>query len=88
MLINTVGARSNRDGIGARIRLVSASGMTQHAYVSTAGSYLSAGDKRVHFGLGKDEKVRLLEIAWPSGKVQQIENIAADQILTIREKED
>ena len=87
LLINTVGAASNRDGIGARIQLATASGLTQHAYVSTAGSYLSSGDKRVHFGLGKEDRIRSLEIAWPSGKVQRMENIAADQILTIREKE-
>ncbi len=87
LLVNTIGGVSNRDGIGARIRLVSASGTTQYGYVSTAGSYLSASDKRVHFGLGQDDKVRLLDIAWPSGKIQRLENVAVNQILTVREKE-
>jgi hypothetical protein len=83
--INTVGSRSNRDGIGARIRIVSESGLQQWARVSTASSYLSASDKRVHFGLGADRAVRLLEITWPSGHVQKIENVKGDQILTVRE---
>ena len=53
--------------------------------VSTASSYLSSNDKRVHFGLGRGRRVKLLEITWPSGKVQTLENVAADQILTVRE---
>lgn len=87
LLVDTVGTRSNRDGVGARIKLVGASGLTQYGYVSTAGSYLSASDKRVHFGLGKDARARLLEITWPSGVVQRLENVPADQVLTIREKD-
>jgi hypothetical protein len=85
LTVNTVGTLSNRDGIGARIRIVSESGVEQYGYVSTAGSYLSSSDKRVHFGLGRDGKVRLLEIEWPRGVVQKLENIDADQVLSVRE---
>ena len=85
LMINTIGSRSNRDGIGAKLRLISESGQEQHAMVSTASSYLSASDKRVHFGLGKDRRARLIEIHWPSGAVQRLEEVAADQILTVRE---
>ncbi len=85
LLINLVGTKSNRDGIGARLRLVTDGGLEQHAFVSTAGSYLSASDKRIHFGLGSSKKIRLLEIAWPSGAVQRLEQVAADQILTVNE---
>ena len=85
LLLNTIGTRSNRGGIGAGLRLVSESGAEQHAFVSTSGSYASASDKRVHFGLGQDSRVRLLEITWPSGSVQRLENIKADQVLTVRE---
>ena len=88
LLVDTVGAVSNRDGIGAHVRIISESGFEQHATVSRAGSYLSSGDKRVHFGLGGDKKVRLLEVRWPSGIVQRIENVAADRILTVQEPED
>ena len=85
LLVNTVGARSNRDGIGSRIRVVSQSGLEQHGYVSTAGSYASASDKRVHFGLGSDVTVRLVEIFWPSGAVQRFENVRADRVLAAAE---
>lgn len=85
ILLNTVGTRSNRDGIGARIRLVSGSGDEQFVYVSTGGSYASSSDKRVHFGLGRETTIRLLEITWPNAVVQRIEHIQADQILTIKE---
>jgi enediyne biosynthesis protein E4 len=85
LIINTTGTKSNRDGIGARVKLTSASGKTQYGFVTTAGSYLSASDKRLHFGLGADRDVRLLEITWPSGTVQHIENVKADQVLAVRE---
>jgi enediyne biosynthesis protein E4 len=85
LIVNLVGAKSNRDGIGAKLRLVSEDGLQQFAFASAAGSYLSASDKRVHFGLGKSHKVKFLEICWPSGMVQRIESIPANQILTVRE---
>jgi hypothetical protein len=85
LLIDTAGTKGNRDGIGARLKLTSDAGKVQYGYVSTAGSYLSASDKRVHFGLGADRSARLLEITWPDGIVQRLENIKCDQILTVRE---
>jgi hypothetical protein len=85
LLINTVGTVSNRDGIGATVRLVSESGLEQYAMVKTSGSYFSASDKRVHFGLGSEKMARLVEITWPSGIVQRLENVRADQILTVKE---
>jgi hypothetical protein len=83
--LHTTGVESNRDGIGAKIRVVSASGIEQHAMVSPAGSYLSSNDRRVHFGLGGDATARLVEIVWPSGIVQRLEDIKADRILFVRE---
>ena len=85
LLVNTVGTRSNREGIGAALRLVSGSGREQRAFVSTAGSYMSSNDKRVHFGLGSERTIRLLEIRWPSGVVQRLEGVQPNQILTVRE---
>jgi enediyne biosynthesis protein E4 len=85
LLVKLAGTKSNRDGIGAKLRLVADSGQEQHAFVSTAGSYLSASDKRVHFGLGSSKKLRLLEITWPSGTVQRLESVAVDQVLAVRE---
>ncbi len=85
LTLNLVGSVSNRDAIGSKIRLVTDSGATHTAFVSTAGSYVSASDKRAHFGLGSRKKIQLIEITWPSGTVQRLESIAADQILTVRE---
>lgn len=79
------GSKSNRDGIGARVRVVADTGLEQHGFASTAGSYLSASDKRVHFGLAAARKARLVEVAWPSGIVQRLEGVSADQVLTVRE---
>ena len=84
LTVDTVGTKSNRDGIGARIEVVSQSGIHQWGMVSTAGSYQSAGDKRLHFGLGTDKKCSLV-IHWPSGTVQTQENIATNQILKVTE---
>ncbi len=85
LLVNTIGSTSNRDGIGATIRIVTESGKTQYGYVNTTGSYMSASDKRVHFGLGSDQSVALLEISWPSGNVQRLERIPANQLVSVRE---
>ena len=79
--IETVGTKSNRDGIGARIKVVSPSGLTQYFTVNTAVGYLSASDKRVIAGLGKDSSAKLIEIHWPSGIVQKLENVNARQYL-------
>ena len=73
------GTHSNRDGLGARLR---AGGQMQ--YTSSAGSYLSANDKRVHFGLGASEKIDL-EIWWPSGVHQVLREVHADRFLQVRE---
>jgi hypothetical protein len=64
---------------------VTASGLTQHHTVTTAGSYLSASDKRLLVGLGGDDRLRLVELRWPSGAVQRMEDVRADQLLTIKE---
>jgi enediyne biosynthesis protein E4 len=82
--LKLVGHKSNRDAIDAEVRLVTAKGQ-QCATVSTAGSYLSASDKRVHFGLGAESSAQSVEIRWPSGITQTLKNIRADQILTVDE---
>jgi len=79
--IETVGKKSNRDGIGSRVKVVSASGLTQNFTISTAVGYLSASDKRLIVGLGSDATAKLIEIRWPSGIVQKFENVKSDQML-------
>jgi tetratricopeptide (TPR) repeat protein len=87
LAVRTVGTRSNRDGIGCRVKTVTVSGLTQYHTVTTAGSYLSASDKRLLVGLGADERLQLVEVQWPSGTVQRLEDVKADQLLTVREPE-
>jgi hypothetical protein len=82
--VELVGHKSNRDGIGAGIKITTASG-SQWATVTTSGSYLSASDKRAHFGLGANEKALSVEIRWPSGVVQALRNVGADQFLKVDE---
>jgi hypothetical protein len=84
LLIRTIGRASNRDGIGARLKLA-AGGRTQTREVKSGSSYLSQSDLRVHFGLGTATKADRLEVQWPSGRVEVLQGIAANQILTIRE---
>ena len=85
--IEAVGTRSNRNGIGAKIKVVSASGLTQHFEVATAVGYLSASDPRVLVGLNEDEVAAMVEIRWPSGAVQKLDNVKAGQVVTVKEPE-
>ncbi len=84
LTLNLVGHRSNRDAIGAEVKVTTSQG-AQYATVSTASSYLSASDKRVHFGLGTDSSAQSLEIRWPSGIIQTVKNVAGDRILRVDE---
>jgi len=86
IILKLTGHKSNRDAIGALVKVVTAQGM-QTETVSTASSYLSSSDKRVHFGLGKESTIAQLEIRWPSGIAQQLKNVKADQILSVDEPE-
>jgi len=82
--VKLVGTKSNRDGIGAEVKLVTGKG-AQIATVTTAGSYLSASDKRVHFGLGTETAAASVEIRWPSGTIQRLKGVRGDQILQVDE---
>ncbi len=84
LTLKLVGHKSNRDGIGAEVKVTTSKG-TQLETVTTAGSYLSSSDKRVHFGLGSDTAAQTIEIRWPSGIVQTLKNVHADQILQVDE---
>jgi hypothetical protein len=84
ILLNLVGVKSNRDGLGAKVEITTALG-SQYNEATTAVSYNSSSDKRVHFGLGSATIIDRIEIAWPSGIKQVLTNVKADQILTIKE---
>ncbi|WP_263382899.1 CRTAC1 family protein [Granulicella arctica] len=84
LILNLVGHKSNRDGIGAEIKVTTSKG-TQLVMVTTAGSYLSSNDKRAHFGLGLDAAAKSVEIKWPSGIVQKLIDVKGDRILVVDE---
>jgi hypothetical protein len=79
------GVRCNRLGIGARVAVKRSNGMLLWRRVHTDGSYLSAQDSRVHFGLGTDRMIESLLVAWPNGSSEEWKNIAADQTVRLRE---
>ena len=88
--VRTIGTKSNRSGIGARLTCVSQTPGESKAHrqideVRSGGGYFSQNDLRVHFGLGKAEKVDLLEIRWPSGQVDSIKDIRANQVVYVKE---
>jgi hypothetical protein len=78
------GTKSNRDGIGARIKVVTKA-LVQYNHMTTSVCYASSSDGPVHFGLGLDEHVKLIEIHWPSGIVQTLHDVVADHILKVTE---
>jgi len=82
--LNLIGTTSNRDGIGARVK-VTADGKVQTAQKKSTTGYLSQNDPRMHFGLAKNEIIDRIEIKWPSGKLQVLENVKVNQILPVKE---
>jgi hypothetical protein len=82
--IRLEGTKSNRDGIGARIK-VTAGAATQYNHVSFAAGYASSSAASTHFGLGVAKSADLVEIRWPSGIVQQLRNIPADRVVKVTE---
>jgi hypothetical protein len=84
LLIRLIGTMSNRDAIGARLR-VTAGSRTQVREATAGSSYLGQSDTRVHFGLGDRSSVDRLEIWWPSGRTEVLQNMPASQVITVRE---
>jgi enediyne biosynthesis protein E4 len=85
IILKLVGVKSNRDGLGTKVKITTSLG-TQYNQATTAVSYNSSSDKRVHFGLGSVGVVDNIELTWPSGIRQVLKHITADQILTVTEK--
>lgn len=85
ILIRLVGTSSNRDGIGAKLK-IKAGNTVQFIEKKNAGGYLSQNDPRVHVGLDDNPLIEQIEISWPSGKLQTLNNVEANQILTIEEE--
>ena len=86
LTVKLVGTKSNRDGLGARIKVWPSTGPVQYNHATTSVGYGGSSDRRVHFGLGAAARVDKLEVTWPSGIHQTLMAVNADQILTVREK--
>jgi enediyne biosynthesis protein E4 len=84
LILKLVGVKSNRDGLGTKIKITTPLG-TQYNQATTAGSYNSSSDKRVHFGLGTADVIDTVELTWPSGITQVLKKVKADQVLTVTE---
>jgi enediyne biosynthesis protein E4 len=84
LTLKLIGHKSNRDAIGAVVKIVTPAG-ARYATVTTASSYLSSSDKRVHFGLGTSAAAQTIEIHWPSGMRQVLEDVHAGQVLQVDE---
>jgi hypothetical protein len=85
LIVNLVGTESNRDAIGSRVR-ITAGGKTQTIQKKGTVGYLSQNDPRIHFGIGKNSTIDKIEVKWPSGKIQTLENVKPNQILQIKEQ--
>jgi hypothetical protein len=85
LVLSLTGRRSARDAVGAKVKVTTASGRILYNHVAISVGFMSSSDKRVHFGLGTDTRLRSIEIRWPSGAHQVIRNVAVDQFLKIDE---
>jgi hypothetical protein len=84
LLLQLTGRKSNRDAIGAKIRITTPSGRTLYNHVTVSVGFMSSSDRRVHFGLGS-ETTADITIRWPSGVVQNLTAVPADRILRVEE---
>jgi hypothetical protein len=84
LILKLVGVKSNRDGLGTKVKITTSAG-AQYNQATTAVSYNSSSDKRIHFGVGQAALVDTIELTWPSGIKQMLKNVKADQILTVTE---
>ncbi len=85
LLFDLRGHRSNCDGIGASLKIVTASGRVLYNQATTSVGLMSSGDRRVHFGMGQEAVATSVEIRWPSGILQHLSHVAADQIIKVEE---
>ncbi len=85
LLLQLTGTKSNRMGVGARVRVTASDGAVQYNHVTTSTGYASSSDVRVHFGLGRAALAREILIEWPSGTKQVLRNVAADRVVAVTE---
>jgi len=84
IIVKTIGTKSNRNGIGAKVKVV-AGDLTQLDEVRSGGSYISQNDLKLHFGLEKRTSVDLIQVRWPSGAVDTLTNVTVNKVVTVKE---
>jgi hypothetical protein len=85
ILVKLIGTKSNRMGLGAQVHVTTEDGRSQWNEATTSVGYACSSDSRVHFGLGANQKIKEMEIRWPSGIQQKLHDVAVDRILTVEE---
>jgi hypothetical protein len=85
LALKLTGTSSNRDGLGAKVAVTLPNGRKLYNHCSTSVGYASSSEPMVRFGLGKEATAKLIEIRWPSGKVQQLHDVTADRVVKVRE---
>jgi enediyne biosynthesis protein E4 len=85
LLLQLTGHKSNRDAIGAKVKVTTPSGRTLFNHVTVSVGFMSSSDRRVHFGLGREARAAAIEVRWPSGVVQTVADVEADRITRIDE---
>jgi enediyne biosynthesis protein E4 len=83
--VKLIGGKSNRDGLGAKICLTLADGRKLYNHAATSVGYASSSEKLVRFGLAAQDRATTIEVQWPGGRTQVIQNVAVDRVLEIRE---
>ncbi len=83
--VKTIGTRSNRDGIGARVTVTRADGHRQWRLVHTGSSYCSQSDTALTFGLGDHQRAESVEVVWPSGQIDRVGPVVANQVVFVKE---
>jgi hypothetical protein len=85
LLLDLRGTKSNRNAIGATIKVVTASGRALYNHINPSVGFMSSSDRRANFGLGSESSLNHVEIRWPSGIVQRLERPPIDQIIKVEE---
>jgi enediyne biosynthesis protein E4 len=85
LVLSLRGIKSNRDAIGARVKVTTPSGRVLYNHVTTSIGFMSSSDRRLHFGLGEETLASLVQVRWPSGNVQELRDVPADRIVDIKE---
>ncbi len=83
--VQLTGKKSNRDAIGAEVKVTTGAGRALYGHVNPSVGFMSSSEKTLHFGLARETAVKSVEIRWPSGKIQQLTNVPADKVLKVEE---